>query len=581
MTGVLRKLCFLASVVSSLVACTSVGHKALDQKAGTAPAPLELVLKPHLGDRASVDYVDVRLAVGEPDVPSGGSALRMPLVIVGIPTARYDGNAIAARDASGELPLTQQDEAPTPTGTYRRWLASRASVGDVTYTFRAVPRVVSASTRTGPLFDLRAEGQGLNGAGITFLALPDTKQPYRVSLSWDLSAMPAGSIGVSSLGEGEIATTIPAEQLAFSFYAAGPLKRYPQDAENFAMYWFGDPPFDTRRLGAGIQQLFDQMAPFFDDPGGAYRVFIRRNPHAGGGGTALTRSFMFGYSDGSTPSSEDLQGLLAHEMTHNWPSLEGEHGATAWYLEGAAGYYSILLSYRAGVLTSAQFLKAINERALAYYTNPYRELTNAQAAEKFWSDSRAQKIPYGRGFMYLAKVDAEIRARTNGNRSLRDLVLALRKLQREGKPNGIEEWLHLVTAELGPQARPEFDAMVAGKLIVPPTATFTPCFRLEPAALRAPDLGFDSGYAAAVGTRIAGLDPQSPAFSAGVRNGDEIAAPIPSLDELQANAALTLKLRRDGAPLDVTFAPAAREVQGYQWVRVGSTTDEVCLAQRP
>lgn len=582
MTRSIQKLGFLVSVIASVAGCTATDRQATPQRTSEAPPSLQLVLKPHLGAAGSVDYVDVRLAISEPKLGIGATALRMPLIIVGIPTARYDGNAIIARDASGELALTQQDEAPTPTGAYRRWLASRASVGDVTYSYRAPPRSVSASTRTGPLFDLRAEGQGLNGAGITFLAVPDTKHPYRVTLRWDLSGMPAGSIGVSSLGEGEVTTTIPAEPLQFSFYAAGPLQRYPKDGGNFGMYWFGAPPFDTEHLAASIQQLFGQMAPFFDDPGGAYRVFIRKNPHAGGGGTALTRSFMFGYSEISKLASPDeLQGLLAHEMTHNWPLLEGEHGATAWYSEGAAEYYSILLSYRAGVLTPQQFMKAINERVLAYYTNPYRELTNAQAAEKFWSDSRAQKVPYGRGFMYLAKVDAQIRAKSAGKRSLRELVLAVRKLQTGGKPYGVDEWLALVTAELGRSARSEFDSMVAGEMIVPPAATFAPCFRADAATLRAPDLGFDSGYAAAVGTRLAGLDPQSPAYVAGARNGDEIAAPIPSLEDLQANTALTLRLRREDKPLEVTFVPAAREVEGYQWVRVGPMTDETCLAQRP
>ena len=38
--------------------------------------------------------------------------------------------------------------------------------------YRAVPRAVDEHTRNGPLFDLREEAGGLNGAGFTFLAPP-------------------------------------------------------------------------------------------------------------------------------------------------------------------------------------------------------------------------------------------------------------------------------------------------------------------------------------------------------------------------------------------------------------------------
>jgi predicted metalloprotease with PDZ domain len=115
------------------------------------------------------------------------------------------------------------------------------------------------------------------------------------------------------------------------------MQRYPQvPGGPFSMYWFSSPPFDAPAVAASIESFYGFAARFFEDSGGTYRVFIRRNPFRGGGGTALRRSFMFGWGTGRTQTTSELQGLLAHEITHNWPRLDGaDHGATAWYTEGA------------------------------------------------------------------------------------------------------------------------------------------------------------------------------------------------------------------------------------------------------
>jgi len=95
-----------------------------------------------------------------------------------------------------------------------------------------------------------------------------------------------------------------------------------------------------------MRALYGSMAKFFDDETGSYRVFVRRNPFKGTGGTGLARSFTFGYNFDAKPTVDSLQGLLAHEMAHTWPAMQGEHGDTAWYSEGTAEYYSTVLSFR-------------------------------------------------------------------------------------------------------------------------------------------------------------------------------------------------------------------------------------------
>ena len=51
------------------------------------------------------------------------------------------------------------------------------------------------------------------------------------------------------------------------------------------------------------------------------------------------------------------------------------------YIQGSAEYYSILLSWRAGVIDAGEFLKRVNGRSRNYYQNPLQSLTLQQAED--------------------------------------------------------------------------------------------------------------------------------------------------------------------------------------------------------
>jgi hypothetical protein len=551
------------------------------QAALAAPAPpaLDVVLAPHAapGQPAVVDRLDVTLHIAAPGVAAGKALLRMPLTIVSTPTAAYPAAAIHASDAAGPLPLVAVDEAPTPTATYRRYETARATKGDVVVRYATPPRAVDAQTRNGPLFDLRAQPGGIMGAGVYFLALPQNEggAPYKLSLKWDLAAMPAGARGVWSGGEGTQTRVAPSEVLAFSFYAAGAIKSEPATGKNdFGLYWLAPPPFEIAPLAAGLRTLYGSMAAFFHDTGAPYRIFIRANPYPAGGGTALAKSFMFGYGVNGETASTDLQMLLAHEMTHNWPRLtDDDHAATAWYTEGMAEYYSAILTLRAGVIDQPKFLDVINDRATGYATNPFRDLSNAAVGAKFWSDARAQRVPYGRGFMYLARVDAQLRAATKNAYSLEDVVLEILARQKRGEKGGIAEWLALITAKLGDSARTEYQAMVDGQPQVPLATGFAPCYRPVQVQVRPFDLGFDEmrlGQATSVRS-------ESTAYAAGVREGDKIVA-LTSMQDVKADPALVMHMtvQRGAGQVKIDYLPRAAPVPAWQWERVPGVPDTAC-----
>ncbi len=541
------------------------------------PPKLDLMLSPHATGGAD-SYLGVRMVLDQPGLKAGEGLVRLPLSLVGIPTPRYDGKALTARDDQGPLPLTQSEEPPTPQGVYRRWSVGRASVGDVVVSYRAPPRKVTAATNNGPLFDLREEAGGFAGSGNGFLATPVRPGPWQVHLAWDLTAAPAGARGVWSLGEGAVDTVVPAEVLAFSYYYVGPVRSYPTDPKApFGFYWLSDPPFDANLLGERMKALYGAMSGFFGDAVSRYRVFVRQNPYSGTGGTGLAQSFMFGYNAAAKPTADSLQGLLAHEMAHTWPAMQGEHGDTAWYSEGAAEHYSTVLSFRAGAISVDRLLKTFNERADAYYSNPYIAASNPEAAQKFWTDPIAQTVPYGRGWLYLQQTDATIREASQGRRGLDDIVKALRRRQVAGEPRGIPEWLELVGQEIGADAaKARYHHMVSGGLLKPPANLYAPCLIVVSHPIRQFQLGF--ARASLNDERIVrGVVAGSAAAQAGMRDGDAIVE-VSDVAKARADEAqtLTLTLRRGESRTTVTYLPRGAVVEGYRWARDPKVPDAAC-----
>lgn len=547
------------------------------QAVAAEPPRLDVVLSPHAtGDANS--YLGVKMTLQAPGLKAGDALVRMPLKLVGIPTPDWPDDALQARDDQGAIPLSKSEEPPTPQGVYRRWLVGRATVGDVVIGYKAPPRKITAATNNGPLFDLREENGGFAGSGNGFMVAPVAGGPWKVRLTWDLSTAAPGARGVWSLGEGTVDAVVPSEVLQFSYYYVGPLKSYPAKADpGFAFYWLSDPPFDPDVLGQKMKALYGSMAAFFDDKEASYRVFVRQNPYLGTGGTGLARSFMFGYHPPAKPTVDSLQGLLAHEMAHTWPAMQGDHGETSWYSEGMAEYYSTVLSWRAGAISTEGLLKTFNERADAYYSNPYVRATGAEAAKKFWTDPVAQTVPYGRGWTYLQQVDAAIREASKGKRSLDDIVTEIRRRQVANRPYGIPAWLELVGAEIGVEkARAQYDFMVGGGLLVPPSNLYGPCLTVETHPVRPFQLGF--ARASLNDDRIVrDLEPGSAADAAGVRNGDVIVE-AGDINAIRKDQTLELKLtlRRGETTTTVSYLPRGSAVEGYRWARDRKTPDTAC-----
>ena len=280
--------------------------------------------------------------------------------------------------------------------------------------------------------------------------------------------MPERAKAAAIKGEGNVTFTGTPFDYSFSLYLVGDYKKASDDSGKRHIYWLDDDLPDREAVVSQIPPLLAEMCRFFRDETLSYSVFFRKEPFSiSNGGTAFDGGFVYGYSDAMPLSMEKALNTLAHEIVHNWPSIEDLVGEGTWYSEGTAEYYSVMIPLRKGICTPQQAAEWITEKCVNYYNNPNQTMTCEEAYDRAWEDHQIQRVPYGRGFVYLAETDLLLRNTSGGKTSLDDLVLELDSRRRAGETVRVSDWEALLDAHLGQEAVCRFRGVMAGSARIP------------------------------------------------------------------------------------------------------------------
>ena len=541
------------------------------------PGAFEVRLTPSRMDaKAGRGSLDVDLRIPAADAPSGSAVLALPIVVANVDTVAATLTGLTVRDDLGPLPLSVRDD-PEATVYLRHWIAGRAVKGALAVHYTAPVDNTPPLRGTGPPYSLRTEGGGVSGVGYSFILLPEDQRARPISLHWDLKALGPEARGMSSFGEGDVTLAPgPVGRLGSALYMAGAMHREPTPvaANGFSAAWLGEPPFDPKPLMVWAGKLHGWMSGFFKDTAEPpYRVILRYNPINAGGGAAMTNSFLLTWG-ATAKDPEKLKGTLAHEMIHTWTAtgLGGQ-----WYGEGIAVHYQGLLPLRAGMITPAAFLDDLNATARRYYTNALNDTPDSQVAARFWEDTRIRTLPYDRGAMYFAVLDGKIRRASGGKRSLDDLINEMVRRRRSGGATSEAAWLELLDREIGADGRRLHSDMLTGRLMVPASDDFGPCFTRTTARFRRFELGFEPKSLVGNTKTIRDLQPDSEAAKAGLRNGDVVTYSV-AMDSVQGDPTrmLSLQVTREGRSFSITYLPRGDAVDAYQWARGAGVPDNRC-----
>ncbi len=541
-----------------------------DSSPSSKVATLDLTLAPTRAPDGVADGISVTYSFTPAPGSSAPVTLALDTLEPGLERSTDIIADLAVSDSHGALALGERTRRKTDAGSYDTWTTVRPPSGpmQVSYRMHVAHNLV---TKRGPQFDLQAAGGGVSGGYIGFLLLPDISGGvFNAHVHWKLSP---GETAVSSYGEGDYEGTFTTEKLTGTLFLAGPVVSYkaPGQTEGagLGVYALGLPQERLKATAEWTARAYAAEVKAFRLAGNRpYRFMIRS--YDGGvnpSGRASEQSFLLYVPPGGDPGTNFLHYTVAHEMVHSLARyLEKENIDGDWYTEGVANYVAMTVPNAAGLYTAAQYLELVRGESAGYYTNARRTVPNDKLAATVWLGRNAWLLPYTRGTLYFADLDAKLKAH-GAKVTVLDLINEMSRRIDDGEPSDRHTWLDVLSKRTGPWAISDWNDMMSGKVIFPAKGAFGACMQSRKKEVRIFDLGFASPVRLIAGSTIGGLVKDSPAERAGLRNGDvlvtgtDINPAAQSLDK-----PVVLNIRRDGKPMTITFDPRNGSQSGLEWV---------------
>jgi predicted metalloprotease with PDZ domain len=212
----------------------------------------------------------------------------------------------------------------------------------------------------------------------------------------------------------------------------------------------GEGNYDPERLRRDVRRVVEETVGLMREiPYRDYTFMLMTHPTARGGLEHLNSTALIWRRHSFRRDSDwrDFLSLVAHEYFHLWnvkrirPDALGPFDYTQenytrllWVAEGVTSYYDNLLVRRAGLMTDRQYLDIIAKAAEDLQRTPGRLRQSLEESsfdawiEYYRQDENTVNTAisyYDKGALVGLLLDLEIRRRTNGARSLDDVMRAL------------------------------------------------------------------------------------------------------------------------------------------------------------
>ncbi|MFC2187379.1 hypothetical protein ACFCT7_08675 [Fulvivirgaceae bacterium LMO-SS25] len=117
---------------------------------------------------------------------------------------------------------------------------------------------------------------------------------------------------------------------------------------------------------------------------------------------------------------------LHHELMHHWigGKIQNKYKElNYWFSEGFTDYYTHKNRLRIKDITIQEWVDFFNNEIMAvHWNNSKRNIPNYEIAEGFWKSRDISNVPYKRGAIFAFWLDNQILIKSNGTKSLDDLM---------------------------------------------------------------------------------------------------------------------------------------------------------------
>lgn len=549
-------------------------------------------------------YVEVEAEL--PAVPAKGAGHAMDLFM-----AVWTPGSYLVREYSRHvegLEATTLDGAPLAVNKMRknRWRVDLAGAARVVVRYRVYAREMSVRTSF-----VDADIAMLNGAPTFITAVGGESLPHEVILA-PAPEWPASVTALSPHPDG-----VPHHYVAPDYDAlvdapivlgAPALHEFEVEGVRHRVATFlADARWDGDRVARDLETMVRAHVDFWEAI--PYREYVFLGVLSGGRGGLEHRSSTLMLGSPWQTSTRDgyarWLGLASHELFHAWnvkalkpralASIDYErevYTRSLWVVEGLTSYYDDLLLRRAGLIDDATYLAEISRRIEAVQSAPGRRVQPLAASsfdawiEHYRPDENSANTTisyYSKGAVVGFLLDAEIRRRTGGRRSLDD-VMRLAYARHGGARGYSEAEIRAAASEVAGGDLDGFFARVVdgtGELDFRPALDYFGLRFVPSAAAVAGAAGEDApGWLGAITRSEDGrlvvdeVRRETPAHDAGIAVGDELVAidghrvPAGGLDALlryfRPGQRVSVVVSRRGMLRDISVTldqdPAARWV---------------------
>jgi predicted metalloprotease with PDZ domain len=388
-----------------------------------------------------------------------------------------------------------------------------------------------------------------NGAAVFMYVVGAKDEPVSLKIlkpeEWKIAT------GLKSTSQADVFTADSYDQLIDCPTEIGNFTRYEfmVEGKRHSLVFYGLEEFDASFLIEDFSKFIRTCALLFGTLPYSQYMFIyhltsreRRSGVEHGNSTAI----IFNKQDfHARKKYDEFISVSAHEFFHLWnikrikPEGWGPFNymkvaqtKSHWFTEGVTSYYTSLILVRSGVWDQTMFLKDMAAKIEEFENKPGKKMMSLEEAS--WdvvlrADNRRDTTVsyYIKGALVAFMLDCEIRKRTNGQKSLDDVLVFLDdNYAKKNRAYKNQDLLQIIGRISGSDFSDYYKDYIAGTEEIPYQEflrTLGLKLRIEEDASK-PWLGIESKESPGNCLQIEYVRPGSPAYESGIDAGDILLA---------------------------------------------------------